>query len=83
MCGVSRLERGLRQATGVTRVARSLQPMDQNDLRNGLARWTLGVQQHLRAGFGLKKSSGYREPLEIQLARPVIAGDGGNMRISK
>src|ERR1700683_4166091 len=74
-------ERGLGETACITGVTRSFQAMHHNDLCRGVAWRPLRVHQHLHARFCLVESRGHRETLLIQLTAPVIAGDGGEVRI--
>ena len=57
--------------------------MHQDDLGQGIAGRALRVHQHLHAWFGVVKSRGYRKTLLIELTAPVVAGDGGEVRVPK
>src|ERR1035441_9822925 len=76
-------ERGLRQASGITCIARTFQAMHHDDLRHRFARRPLRMHQYLHARFGLEQSSRHRETLLVQLAPPVVAGDGCQVRIPR
>jgi len=78
---VTVFESSLGEAAGIAGVAGSFQSMHQNDLGQGFAGWALRVHQHLHARFSLVKSRGDWETLLVEFAAPVIAGDGGEVRI--
>jgi len=81
--GQAGLERSLRQASRIARVAGSFQAVNQDQLGTGLAGRLLRMDQDLDAGLGGIQLGLYREALQVQPSPPVIAGDGEQVRIGK
>ncbi len=57
--------------------------MDQNQLRDGLGRGHLRMDQDLNARLGVIEFRLHREALLVQLAAPVIARNGEQVRVPK
>jgi hypothetical protein len=63
--GEAGAERGLCQAPGIARVARTFQAVDQNDLATRFAGRLLGMNQHFDARFSLVQARLHRETLLV------------------
>ena|SRR5438046_6809933 len=73
---ISGFEGGLREAAGITGIARPFEAVNENQLRARACLGTLGVDKDLDAGFGFVEIGVDRETGEVESAGPVIAGDG-------
>ena len=81
--GASGFERGLGQATRITRGAGAFESMHQNQLRHRLALRHLRMHQHLNARLSVVELGGNGKARFVQIAMPVIARDGEQVRIAK
>jgi len=81
MNGASGLESGMRQAARISRGAGPFQAMNQNQLGHRRAFGRLGIHPDLDARLGVVEFRVYREALLVELALPVVAGDGEQVGI--
>jgi hypothetical protein len=57
--------------------------MNHDQVGHWLAGWRLGMHQHLDARFGVVEFRLHRKALLVQVAAPVVARDGKQVRIPK
>src|SRR5438067_699902 len=81
MHGEPRFEAGLRQAPHVARLARSFQPMRQDDLAPRFTLGPLRLHKHLDIGLGLIELRFNRIADYVEPAGPEVSGDGEYMVI--
>ena len=78
---VSTFERRLGEAARVAGIARTLEAVHDDQVRGGLSGGTLRVGQYLDVRRGTEIFRLDWKPFDIQAARPVVAGNGKEMRI--
>ena len=78
---IATLQRRLRKAAGVPRVARALQSVHNEKVRFRSLSRKLGMNQNLNAGFSLEETRLYWKAASIERPRPEISRDGGEMGI--
>ena len=79
----SGVKHGVSKAPGVACVARTFEAMDDDDLAEWINVGSLRVDQDLDTGIGIEEAHFDWESLKIGGPPPVVAGDGGEVRIAK